>query len=41
VRILIEDGADIDEARKQLGNANQEEAVDLLNQIQSELKKKK
>jgi hypothetical protein len=40
VRILIENGADVEEAVKQLRKVNQEEAVKLLRQVQLELKDK-
>jgi hypothetical protein len=41
VRILIENGADVEEAVKQLRKVNQEEAVKLLKQVQLELKDKR
>jgi len=38
VRILIENGADVEKAVKELKDLNQEEAVNLLNQVQSQVK---
>jgi hypothetical protein len=40
VRILIENGADVEEAEKQLREVNREEAIKLLREVQSELNHK-